>query len=102
MPKLQQYEITFAIEQSDPFAAMYSIGQTLSSLRDITMSGILTGDITEETATLSEDGLTLNVSRLWADSSYQLLMTMTSESEIRSSIENLDHVSSVVYGFSDA
>jgi len=102
MPKLQQYEIIFVHKQEDPLSAMYSIGHTFGELREITVAGILIGDITEETATLSEDGLTLYVSRLWSDSRFQKLLDISSESEIKSLIESLDHVSSVTYGFSDA
>lgn len=104
MPKLQQYEIVFNEPYTDKYDAMSSVGLAAAdaAIRNITMTNILIGNITNEESELTLDGLTLRVSRLWSDSAYNELIQIASPEEIKVIIEDLAHVSSVTYGFSDA
>lgn len=103
MSKTQNYTIVFNTAQSDVDAAMRSIGSQFSAdLIDLVAQQILLDNIITDSETLSEDGLTLTVQRTWTDAVYDSLIAIQSLDSIRTQINNLSHVSSVTYDFSDA
>ena len=103
MSKVQNYTIVFNTAQSDVDAAMQSIGSQFSTdLINLVAQQILLDNIITDEETLSGDGLTLTVQRTWNDDVYDSLIAIQSIDSIRTQINNLSHVSSVTYGFTDA
>lgn len=103
MSKVQNYTIVFNTAQSDVDAAMQSIGSQFSTdLINLVAQQILLDNIMIDSETLSDDGLTLTVQRTWTDIVYDSLIAIQSVDSIRTQINNLSHVSSVTYDFTDA
>jgi len=104
MAKIQNYTIVFKEPQTEDVTdAMYSVGSGMpNAIRNHIQSQILEGNITNEQVSLSSNGLTLKVSRTWTDSAYNTFIDILSESEILTTIQNMSHVSSATYGFSDS
>ena len=101
--KIQTYTIVFNTAQPDVETAMQSIGSALSTeIIELISQGLLLFNIIDDDQTLSEDGLTLNVQRTWKEEVYNTLIGHASIDTIRTTINNLSHVSSVTYDFSDA
>lgn len=102
MTKMQSYTITFNTAQPSTEAAMYNIGSAVNSaIREHVQYEIVIGNVSDNSIELSEDGLTLTVSRSWTDGAYEQLMAIASENEIQTLINDLPIVSSVTYGFSE-
>lgn len=105
MAKTQRYSIVFNTAQISADAAMYSVGSNLNldqSIRNHIQSEIILGNVTDLDISLSDDGLTLSVERAFTDAAYNALMEISPEAEIVAAINNMEHVDSVTYGFSDS
>jgi|5B_taG_2_1085324.scaffolds.fasta_scaffold02262_5 hypothetical protein len=102
MAKTQNYTIVFKEPQSSVEDAMYLVGGHFSSIRPTIESGLINGQITTVSQSLSEDKKTLSCTRLWGDDIYADLLLLDSAANIKSLIENMEEVDSVDYGFSDA
>ena len=102
MPKRQLYSFIFNEQQLDPYTAMSRVGSKVNSIKNVIAKNMLDGNITEEgDPSLSSDGLTLNVERIWSDAAYNELMSVTTIQEIIDHVNALDFVSVQNYEFID-
>lgn len=102
MAKRQIYSFVFNTPQSDANNAMRSVGSELHVMRDFTAENLIYGNISEPVyPSLSSDGITLRVVRVWTDAAYEELMTITTIQEIIDQINALDFVAVENYEFVD-
>ena len=102
MAKKQIYSFVFNEKQLDAYTAMASVGSKIDSIRNVIAKNMLDGNIYEEgDPSLSLDGMTLHVERIWSDAAYNELMAVTTVQEIIDQVNALDFVSVQSYEFID-
>lgn len=102
MAKKQIYSFVFDTPQIDAYTAMSSVGSKVDSIRNIIARNMLYGDIYEEgDPSLSLDGKTLRVERIWTEEAYNELMSVTTVQEIIDQVNALDFVTVENYEFVD-
>tara|TARA_B100001094_G_scaffold294223_1_gene314686 strand:- start:580 stop:891 length:312 start_codon:yes stop_codon:yes gene_type:complete len=103
MAKTQSYTIVFNEAQNDIDDAFDTVSAGIDAgLSTLIANGLVVGNITDLTESLSSDKMTLSVSRQWSDSAYDSLIAIQTVDQIKSEVAGLSAVQSIEYEFTDA